>query len=148
MGALENKQIIFENKVSNGSIYKHAYSKIGDPDIGHVIGFKDIRVIDENIVNLELAMSGNFDQIIDPDFTNGDFIAFITPTAIEFWDYDAENIIGYGSLSDFHELLIAWRDFLIEPPLNETKVEEPKTRKHKNWLGKVRSFFKHKKIVE
>lgn len=46
---------------------------------------------------------------------------------------------------DFYDILVLWRDFLLEPPLNGTKVEEPKTGKHKNWLGKVRSFFKRRK---
>jgi hypothetical protein len=124
MSAIENKQIIFENKVSNGRIYKQAFSLIGDPDIGHVSGKKDIEVIDEDIANLELAISGNFDQIIDPDFTNGVFIAFITPTNVEFWDYEVQNIIGYGSLTDFHELLIAWRDFILQPPFHGTKVDK------------------------
>lgn len=72
-------------------------------------------------MNLELAISGNFDQIINPGFTNEFSIAAIAPTAIEFWDDEGQNIIGHGSLTDFHELLIAWRDFLLEPPLDGSK---------------------------
>lgn len=107
MGAVKNKQILFENKVFQGKWYKSAHSEIGDPDIGHIVGFNYIPAINELIVDLERAISGNFDQIIDPGFTNEYSIAFITPTAIEFWDDEVENVIGYGSLTDFHELLIA-----------------------------------------
>lgn len=73
------------------------------------------------ISNIDLALNGNYSQIVDTGFTSEDQIAFITETDIEFYDENGENIIDHGSLLDFKELLTAWRDFLLEPPLNGTE---------------------------
>ncbi len=122
MSAIENKKIKFFNKVINGTSYKYATSEINDPD--HITDIKSIITLNEHIANIELAINGNFELIEDPDFTAGEQIAYITETNIEFYNQDAQNIIDYGSLQDFLELLIAWRDFLMEPPLQGTKVND------------------------
>jgi hypothetical protein len=115
MSAIDRKKVVFRNEVINGRIRKTALSEIDDPDIYHVIHFTDKETLDELILNIELALSDRFDEIGDPDFTADDQIAFIEADNIEFYDQDGNNVIDYGSLQDFKELLIAWREFLHTP---------------------------------
>ncbi len=123
MSAIENKKIIFYNKIVQGRIIKQAKSEINDPDIDHVTSFKYTEALNGFISDIELAINGNFGLIEDTGFCTNDQIAFITETNIEFYDQDGQNIIDYGSLQDFLDLLIAWRDFLLEPPLHGTKIK-------------------------
>ncbi len=69
-----------------------------------------------------MAINGNFNLIDDPGITNNLEIAFISPTGIEFYDRDGQDIIGTSPLEDFKEILIGWRNFLMQPPFNGTKV--------------------------
>lgn len=115
MSAITTKKIRFLHSKRNGVIYKKAVSDIQDPDIDHVTAFRDIESLNELILNIDLALTGRYAEIVDPGFTHDTQIAFIEADCISFWDVDGQNRIDTGSLSDFKELLIAWRDFLNAP---------------------------------
>jgi hypothetical protein len=124
MNAIETKKIRFLNTKRDGVIYKTAVSDIGDPDINHVTAFRDMDTLNEFILSISLALEGRYEEIEDPDFTKDAQIAFIGKEYIEFWDEDGQNMIDTGSLADFKELLIDWRDFLsiVPQPRRNKKI--------------------------
>lgn len=123
MGIIAEKGIEFYNEVFDGRIYKMGKSIVQEPDLSFITRFKDPNTLDKFIANVDMAINGNFNLINDPDITNDLEIASISPTGIEFYDQDGQNIIGTSPLKDFKEILIGWRDFLLQPPFNGTKVK-------------------------
>ena len=123
MGVIVEKGIEFYNEVFDGRIYKKGKSIVRDTDLSFITEFKDPNTLDKFITNVNMAINGNFSLINDPDLTNKLEIEFISPTEIEFYDQDGQNIIGTSPLEDFKEILIGWRDFLLQPPFNGTKVK-------------------------
>ncbi len=122
MGIIKDKGIEFYNQKFDGTIYKISKSNLNDPNISFIARFKDSDTIDKFINNVNLAIEGHFDLIADPDVSNGLEIGFITPTGVDFYDQDGQNVIDTLPLEDFKEILIAWRDFLLTPPFDGTKV--------------------------
>jgi len=122
VGIIADKGIEFYNQVFDERIYKRGKSIVRDEDLSFITWFKDPDTLDKFITNIDLAINGNFSLIDDPDITNNLEIASISPTGIEFYDQDGQNIIGTSPLEDFKEILIGWRDFLLQPPFNGTKV--------------------------
>lgn len=126
MGLLENQNIRLVNLNFSGCCIK----SIELPDtfndhitaISLISSFTNADIIQEIIDDVHKAIAGDFNSITDPDVINPVGAAFITPHHIEFWDEEIENVVSTYSLEDFMELLVAWRDFLLAPPLNGSKL--------------------------
>jgi hypothetical protein len=117
MSVLENRNIKFTNKIIDGEIYK-----IATGGIGHIQSIKNISTLNEFIDMINMTINGNFNSISDPDVSSNLEVAFITPNGVQIWDENVENIIHLIPLQDFKEILVAWRDFLLTPPLNGSKI--------------------------
>ena len=118
MNSLDNKNIKFFNKIIDGKIYK-----IVTGGIGHVQSIRDIEVLNKYIDMVNITIDGNFISIEeDPDVSSGYDVAFITPNGVEVMDEDVVNVIEIIPLQEFKEILIGWRDFLLTPPLDGSKV--------------------------
>lgn len=122
MSAIDQRNIEFVNKVVNGEVYKT--TNCADPDMGYITWFRDVSTLDEMLADVDKAINGQYDLIVDPDISNDtSVLAFITANGIEYWDEDGQNIIApVCPLQDFRELLAAWRAFLLTPPLHNSKV--------------------------
>jgi|GEM_PF-6811261 len=66
MSAITTKKIRFLHTKRNGVIYKKAVSDIQDPDIDHVTQFRDTETLNEFILNIDLALTGRYAEIVDP----------------------------------------------------------------------------------
>lgn len=116
MSVIENRNIKFINKIIDGEVYKTASG-----DVDYIIFIRDVTVLDEFIIKVNSAINGNL-NIIESDVSADIQIAFITPNNVELWDEEGENVIHTITHQDFKEILIAWRDFLLSPPLHGSKV--------------------------
>lgn len=122
MNSLDNKNINFFNKIIDSEIYK-----IATGGIGHVQSInqsiRDIEVLNKYIDMVNTTINGNFISIEeDPDVSSGYDVAFITPNGIEVMDENVANVIEIIPLQEFKEILIGWRDFLLTPPLDGSRV--------------------------
>lgn len=117
MNAIENKNIKFINKIIDGRIYK-----IATGGIGHIQSIKNIETLNNFIDMTNITINGNFSSIEDPDVSSNYEVAFLTPFGVQIMDDNVENIVDLVPLQEFKEILIAWRDFLLTPPLNGTKI--------------------------
>ncbi|SDS25746.1 hypothetical protein SAMN05216490_0828 [Mucilaginibacter mallensis] len=122
MGIIEDKGILFYNNITDGKTYKRASSTVNDPNISFISRFKNPQILTEIVYDVILAINGDFNLIKDPDVSNNEDIAFITPFGIDFYDNNGKNVLGTLSLLEFKELVEAWRDFLLQPPLNGSTV--------------------------
>lgn len=117
MSIIENKNIKFINKIINGEVYKTA-----TPGLGYIQSIKNISTLNEFIDMVNATISGDFGTIDDPDVSSSYEVAFLTPDGVEVMDENVENVIDVIPLQEFKEILIAWRNFLLTPPLNGTKA--------------------------
>jgi len=91
--------------------------------MGFISTYRNVTTIDRVLNRINLTISGQFD-IDESDISTDDGgIAFITPNGIEFWDDNAENVLGICALNEFKELLIAWKIFLQSPPFDRANVQ-------------------------
>ncbi|KAF2507126.1 hypothetical protein EYY60_21710 [Flavobacterium zhairuonense] len=117
MNALEQKKIKFINRIVDDKVYK-----IATGGIGHIQSITSIDTLNNFINMTNATINGNFSSIDDPDVSSNYEVAFITPNGVEILDENVENVIDIIPLQEFKEILIGWRDFLLTPPLNGTKV--------------------------
>lgn len=125
VGYIEANNVKFYNKVVNGFSHKMG-SPNTDSNIGYITEFDDPDTVLNIVNNLQLAISGNFDSILDTDVSTDSAIAFIIPDGVEFYAIAGSNELSYITtvpLRDIYDLAVAWRNFLMEPPLNFTKVD-------------------------
>ncbi|MDA3616870.1 hypothetical protein [Polluticaenibacter yanchengensis] len=86
----------------------------GNPIGNYIYTFKHPEDIDDFVSDINLAISGNFSQIIDPDYSGGlgwqmgnHWFAHITPTHFELWqDQFTKTIIP---LEDWKQILLSWK---------------------------------------
>ena len=78
----------------------------------HVDAFRNVDTLNEIIDNLNKAIYGKFDEINDPDVSTNVNIAFISPTGVEFYGQDGQQVIDTVPLEEFKQITIAWRDHL------------------------------------
>lgn len=108
----------------------------------------------ENPRILTSELLSKFERVLNEETesfdTNGQFVAIDSTISItKIYDENATiNPVATLPTQDFYDILVLWCDFLLEPPLNGSIVKNSRTGIHKNWLGKVRSFFKRKKVIE
>jgi hypothetical protein len=122
MGILDEKGIQFHNKVVNGKIYKVALSTCNDPDIHFISRFRDQGTLTKIIANVDKAISGDFRLIDDPGISTDLDIAFISPTGIEFYDRNGQEVVGTLPLEIFREIIFAWKLFLLTVPFDGSEV--------------------------
>jgi hypothetical protein len=122
MNILERKKISFYNKVDQfGRNYKHVYPVKIDELTGYVTGFQYVSDLDDLLIEITSAMSGNLPSN-GIDYSTDDLFATLKNTGISFsFEADSPEIVT-ESLSDLKELCEAWRAFLLTPPLNGSKV--------------------------
>ena len=127
MGYIEKHGITFYNRIFNGYVRKMA-SPNTDFNLAFIAQFEEPDVLTEIINNLQLAIMGNFDGVTNTDMSCNESLAYITPDSVEFYEVDFYNadfdkrggplFVGTVPLQDIYDLAVAWRDFLLEPPLN------------------------------
>ncbi len=100
MNAIESRGIKFVNKAINGKISKFAMSSTSDPYINFVTQFKNPQTLNDIVID----------------------IAAIAPNGINFYDEEGQNVIATLPLQDFKEMVIAWRDFLLQVPADGSTV--------------------------
>lgn len=145
MGTIENNyKLKFENSVTSypdfQMVSKTMYS---DPQILSDF-FLTWKVEELN----ELLLPDIEEALITPncEIENGNELISILIYIDHVDFYDNRGDYSYTMpILDFKDVVIMWRDFLLEPPLNGTMIEEPKTREYKNWLTKAVPFFKREK---
>jgi hypothetical protein len=76
----------------------------------------------ELLPEFENVLNGNNESF----YTNGQFVSIdSTNSTTEIHDEEAAtNPVATLPTQDFYDILVLWRDFLLEPPLNGTKVDE------------------------
>jgi hypothetical protein len=84
----------------------------GDPIAHYIAGLRHPDDLDDFIADLDLAISGHFSQIEDPDYGNDSlgsyWFAHITPTHFELWqEGHPKEIIP---LEDWKEILLSWKE--------------------------------------
>jgi hypothetical protein len=119
MGYIETHGIKFQNQTSNGFVRKTG-SPNTDTNLNYIMEFDDPGMLSQIINKLQLAINGNFNDIVDRDMTAEDDIASISSSGVDFYDNEGQEIIETVPLQDIYDLAVAWRDFLLQPPLNET----------------------------
>lgn len=86
----------------------------GNPISNYIYNFRHPDDIDDFIDDINLAISGNYSQIEDPDYGNGlpnYWHAWITPIHFELWqDGFPKEIIP---LQDWKEILLSWKECLV-----------------------------------
>jgi len=123
MTSIDSYKIKFINLNNDGTIYKTAESKTGDPTIYHISACFEPEIIQSIITDVDHAINGNFSLVGNADISSETEIAFITPNNIEFWDIDESNQTPqFFSLLEYKELLIGWKNFLLSPPLHGSKI--------------------------
>jgi hypothetical protein len=122
MGITENKGIYFVNQNFDNKVNKFGTAKDGDRDIEFINFFKNTDTLSDIIDDVSKAINGNYNLIDDPDLTNEVGIASITPVGISYYDYEGNNIIATSPLEDFREKLLAWKVFLLTPPLHGSDI--------------------------
>ncbi|SHG91108.1 hypothetical protein [Flavobacterium johnsoniae] len=160
MNTIQQRNIKFINKIIDGKIYKMATG-----GIGHIQSITDIEVLNKFIDMVTTTINGDFTSIEeDPDVSSNYEVAFITPNGIEIMDENVENVIDLIPLQEFKEILIGWRDFLLTPPLNGSKVYisgeinddneiekflegQPKEAKNEIFEDKLKAYPKQNKLV-
>ena len=82
--------------------------------------YKSIPLINKVLSDVNLAIAGNFNQIIDAEISNNHGFTWITATGIEFWDDDGyiptSPLPNLYPLNKFKELLTEWKTFLETRP--------------------------------
>jgi hypothetical protein len=119
MSAIEDQKITFYNSIEDGKIYKTAESE--DPtnsDIGFITRYRSPVAMQKIIDNLTHAINGNYNLMNDYDISNQIDIAFIEDGQINYYDQDGQEVLYSSQLVEFREVLIAWREFFLTPPLN------------------------------
>lgn len=119
MGYIETHGIKFLNKIFDGRVYKMGIPNT-DSNLGYITEFKDPDMLTKIINNLQLTISGHFNDIDDTDISYEECLAYITPSGVEFYDAGNEEIIGTIPLQDIYDLAVGWRNFLLQSPLNGT----------------------------
>ena len=119
MGYIETNGIKFFNKIFDGRVYKVG-SPNTDSNLGYITEFRDPDMLTTIINNLQLTISGHFNSVDDTDISYEECLAYITPSGVEFYDAGRDKIIATVPLQDIYDLAVAWRNFLIQPPLNGT----------------------------
>lgn len=119
MGYIETHGIKFHNETFNGHVRKTG-SPNTDSNLGYITEFKDPDMLTTIINNLQLTISGHFNDVDDTDISYEKCLAYITPSGVEFYDAGNEEIIATIPLQDIYDLAVGWRNFLSEPPLNDT----------------------------
>lgn len=122
MNAIESRGIKFVNKAINGKISKFAMSSTSDPYINFVTQFKNPQTLNDIVMDINKALNGQFNSIQDPDVSTNIDIAAIAPNGINFYDEEGQNVIATLPLQDFKEMVIAWRDFLLQVPADGSTV--------------------------
>jgi hypothetical protein len=117
MNVIEKQNIKFINKTIDGQNYK-----IATGGIGHIQSVKSIETLNNFINMANETINGNFSSIDDPDVSSNYEVAFLTPLGVEIMDENVENVIDLVPLLEFKEISIAWRDFLLAPPLNGARI--------------------------
>ncbi|MFY1045937.1 hypothetical protein [Chryseobacterium sp. GP-SGM7] len=85
----------------------------GNPIANYIYNYRHPDDVADYIADLDLAISGNFSKIEDPDHGGGMgnyWFAQITPTHFELWQEGHEKIII--PLEDWKEILLAWKECL------------------------------------
>jgi len=121
MSIIEDKKVEFFNQTIDGSVIKRGTME-DFAYLDHIVDFTDTDTVQEIIDDLDLAINGDFPSIVDNDITNDFQIAFITSSAVEFYDKNGTTVSGTCGLQDFKNLCVAWLNFLNTPPFNGTKV--------------------------
>jgi hypothetical protein len=104
MTILERKKISFYNKVDQfGRNYKHVYPVKIDELTGYVTGFEYASDLDDLLIEITSAMSGNL-PYNGIDYSTEDLFATLKNTGINFsYEADSPQLIT-ASLSDLKEL--------------------------------------------
>lgn len=85
----------------------------GNPIANYIYNYRHPDDVDDFIADLDLAISGNFSLIEDPDYGCGMgnyWFAHITPTHFELWQEGFDKRII--PLNDWKEILLAWKECL------------------------------------
>lgn len=86
----------------------------GHPIANYIYSFRHPDDIDDFITDLDLAISGNFSSINDPDYGGGlvtsYWFANITPDYFELWQEGYPKTII--PLEDWKEILLSWKECL------------------------------------
>jgi hypothetical protein len=91
-----------------------------DSNVGYITEFDDVDDVIDLINKLLPGINGNFSRISNNDITTDNYIASIVATTVVFYDDDGQEKVKTVPLQDIYDLAIAWRNFLLEPPLNGT----------------------------
>jgi hypothetical protein len=136
MGIIEDQNITFQNLNSAGTNHKTVGPLIVNNHFSvmcHISSIKNSDTIQDFIDNVTLAINGDFNEIIDPDVSTNDDVAFITESGVEIWDDAVENVWLMYPLLSFKEMLIAWREFLMTAPFHGTKIDQKSDKKRNFW---------------
>ncbi|MCO5946490.1 hypothetical protein [Mucilaginibacter flavidus] len=119
MGYIETHGIKFHTRISNGHVEKLGSPKT-DTNLNFVLQFDDPDILSQIINNLQLAINGDMDAIHDRDITADNDIASISSSGVDFYDDKGQEIIETVPLQYIYDLAVAWRNYLLQPPLNGT----------------------------
>lgn len=86
----------------------------GSPIANYIFSFRHPDDINDFVADLDLAISGNFSAITDPDYGGGMaksyWFAHITPDHFELWQEGFTKTII--PLEDWKEILLSWKECL------------------------------------
>lgn len=93
------------------------------------------------IPEIKNLLDGNSESFYD----NGQFVLMDSTSSItEIHDEEAAtNPVATLPTQDYYDILVLWRDFLLEPPLDGTKIDDNETKvvAPKSFRAKVLSLF-------
>jgi hypothetical protein len=122
MSYLNDRKFKFTNRVFFGKIEKCVEDNFKDNNVPNYLGeIDDIEYIDSILTYIE---AGIINQLpIKPiDVSSESNYVFIRNSGFDFMDGTFTKVWFTVSLLDMKELFLAWREFLLTPPLNGSKV--------------------------
>jgi hypothetical protein len=124
MGIITTKKIRFKNLVRNGIVFMKDISEVTNRElmVGFIWEFKYINEVDF-LISIVLDAKNNIFSLTDDGYILVDsYAAEFTNSQVNFELTDGQKITSSENLDDFLEVLQAWKQFLLTPPLIGQKI--------------------------
>lgn len=114
-------KIELKNKVFNFETGKEIHKSINTTNGELTTFLNDWRV--ESITDYLIPETEKVLNGVEQELETGSetITIFIKQSDVDFYDYDGDYVNSIPT-QDFKEIIIGWRDFLLTPPLNGTKM--------------------------
>jgi phage-related protein len=124
MSIITARKIRFTNLVRNGIVFLKDISEPTNSDlmVGFIWEFKYVNEVDF-LISIVLDAKNNIFSLTDDGYILVDsYAAEFTNSQVNFELTDGQTITSSENLNDFLEVLQAWKQFLITPPLSGQKI--------------------------